>query len=37
MKAQNLIKLSVVTSVSLIISQFALAQGVGNLGSLPTP
>ena len=36
MKAQNLIKLSVVASVSLMISQFALAQGVGNLGSLPT-
>ena len=36
MKAQNLIKLSVVVSVSLMISQIALAQGVGNIGSLPT-
>jgi hypothetical protein len=36
MKAQNLIKLSVVAAASLMMSQFALAQGVGNLGSLPT-
>jgi hypothetical protein len=36
MKAQSLIKLLVVASVSLTISQFALAQGVGNIGSLPT-
>jgi hypothetical protein len=36
MKAQNLIKLLVVASVCLMFSQFALAQGVGNLSSLPT-
>lgn len=36
MRAQNLMRLLVVASVGLMMSQFALAQGVGNLGSLPT-
>jgi hypothetical protein len=36
MKAQNSIKCLVVASISLAVSQMALAQGVGNLGSLPT-
>ena len=36
MKAQNSIKCLVIASISLAVSQMALAQGVGNLGSLPT-
>lgn len=36
MKAQNVCKVLVVASVSLILSQVAFAQGVGNIGSLPT-
>jgi hypothetical protein len=36
MKAQRMFKLSVVMAVGMIASQMALAQGVGNLGSLPT-
>jgi hypothetical protein len=36
MKARKPISLLVVASVGLMFAQFAMAQGVGNLGSLPT-
>ncbi len=36
MKVQSNIKCLVIASISLAVSQMALAQGVGNLGSLPT-
>jgi hypothetical protein len=36
MKTQNMIRLAVVALIGLGASQMALAQGVGNLGSLPT-
>jgi hypothetical protein len=36
MKTQNMFMLSIVVLISAVSSQTALAQGVGNLGSLPT-
>jgi len=36
MKTQNMVKLWMVALNSIVASQMALAQGVGNLGSLPT-
>ncbi|MGB9626102.1 MAG: PEP-CTERM sorting domain-containing protein [Phycisphaerae bacterium] len=36
MKTQNTIKMLAVVSASLLAAQAALAQGVGNIGSLPT-
>ena len=35
MKSSNMLKLSVVAAISLVASQMALAQGVGNPGQLP--
>lgn len=36
MKSRNTFKLSAVATISLVLSQVAFAQGVGNIGSLPT-
>jgi len=36
MKTQNTLKLSIAVAIGLVASQITLAQGVGNLGSLPT-
>ncbi len=36
MKTQNMFRLSAIVAISLIASPMALAQGVGNLASLPT-
>ena len=36
MKVQNSVKCLVIVAISLAVAQAALAQGVGNLGSLPT-
>jgi hypothetical protein len=36
MKTQNMVRLSIVALAGVVASQMALAQGVGNVGSLPT-